>query len=194
MLAPLRSFDWVIDWFFYLLFGWFIELVTYWLIEESRLLVCGTAEAHSGSKHHRFSCFHSGRRRDRSAIISAACPGAGGSPILGVPVGDRGPGLPHGLGQRDADKRDVTGHTSHLVQLKSRRANHHCRRLLPRDEADPVVDQRADGGLRCSLVRDGPDAGRTRRRCRHWTHKVGTKSQQPKATRGQEQWCWSQWC
>ena len=51
--------------------------------------------------------------------------------VLGVSASDWGARLSDGLGERRSDQRDVPGHTSHLIQLQGRRADHHSCAVVP---------------------------------------------------------------
>jgi len=140
------------------------------------------AEADISRQLYCISRFHSSRGSHWTAGVSTHCPRVAGPVLLAVSVGDWSAWLPDGVGQCNADQRDVTSDSSHLIKLQSRRTDYHCCHLVPRDKADIVVDQRADGGLWCTAVR-------------HHTYERGNRRQpettkqqhdQHQATRGQE--------
>ena len=78
--------------------------------------VC-VAEADSGSKHYCVGGFHSRGRTYWTAVGSDSRSRVDRSVLLGVPVGDWCPWLPHGMGQCNADQCNITGVASHLVKL-----------------------------------------------------------------------------
>jgi len=114
--------------------------------------VC-SVETDAGGEHHCVGGFHSGCRSHWPALLGDSCSRASRPFLLDVLAGDRRPRLHDGLGQRDADQRHVAGDAPHLVELESCRTDDHRRRLVPRDEADVMVDQRDDGCLWRAVVR-----------------------------------------